>query len=889
MRPIKYQHRYAFFLFLSLLFLALFLMVAPEVSHSKTSNLPLVNELKNPGFEEDSVFGGVANWKDNSYADQDVNYSIDTSNAYEGRSQKIECTRYKSGAIQFVQNNVRVQRKHSYKIKIWLKGNVKSPVVISLRKKGSPYTTYITKSFNISSKWKEYTFKGISNVDDSNAYFIIKFQGTGTLWADNASLTDVTGVGEKSHNNKGNLIPNGSFEVGLDRWGVQIRELDPVNEMPINLKNVHPYLDSNVSKLGSKSLVLDLPEASQSIITSTYFTVNAGESHTLSFWMKSDRKMHVKAGIAGGNFGNTVGGKHWNIEVFQDWKRYTFTPKIVQVPDDAYHLIFNIRGAGKIWLDGVQLKEGGYRAYQAKGIVEVGLLDTNKNHNAIYHKDDSVKLRALINSSINGTAELTVNSVDYYGNTLPLFKGKIALKQDENKSIDINHPSNKYGYYRIVAITKYNSNLTDTSEIAIGVVRKENNSNIINSPFGNHVYFNKRSLETARKLGVKWIRMHPPSGTKWFIAEREKGKFIFFDEAVKMAKDYGFNILGSLDTTPRWASSAPDSLRDKGHKGFRSYPPEDIKDWENYVRKMVAHYSGVIDYWEVWNEPDSNHFFNIEGDDSLNSKADAYVRLLKSAYKTAKKANPNAIIVGGCSTTKPPKQWPEKILSRGAYDSMDILSFHLYRGDRPHDTFDVPTSVYIDEYRSLMMKYGGDTKPIWLSETGILYPESNFNNIKEVSSQLTVPATDAAKILVRDYIYLLANGVSKWFYYHMNSSHRSDRRGGTGFFEWDDSPRPLAIAYSTLASIMKDGEYIKRLNLGDNLSAYEFKDKDRIIYIVWMTDWTKDNEQTITLPNPASHPFISVYDIMGNKTSERHNANEINLSIGREPTYIVFR
>ena len=58
-------------------------------------------------------------------------------------------------------------------------------------------------------------------------------------------------------------------------------------------------------------------------------------------------------------------------------------------------------------------------------------------------------------------------------------------------------------------------------------------------------------------MGVKWLRMHPPLGTKWSVVEKEKGHFRYYDKEISLAKDAGSQVLGSLDQTPRWASDAP--------------------------------------------------------------------------------------------------------------------------------------------------------------------------------------------------------------------------------------------------------------------------------------------------------------------------------------------
>ena len=81
--------------------------------------------------------------------------------------------------------------------------------------------------------------------------------------------------------------------------------------------------------------------------------------------------------------------------------------------------------------------------------------------------------------------------------------------------------------------------------------------------------------------------------------------------------------------------------------GFPAYPPVSLDDWQDYVSATVSHYKGMIDDWEVWNEPDSSGFLKLAGFASELRKPGVYVNLVSSAYKAAKAANPNARIVAG--------------------------------------------------------------------------------------------------------------------------------------------------------------------------------------------------------------------------------------------------
>ncbi len=78
------------------------------------------------------------------------------------------------------------------------------------------------------------------------------------------------------------------------------------------------------------------------------------------------------------------------------------------------------------------------------------------------------------------------------------------------------------------------------------------------------------------------------------------------------------------------------------------------------------------------------------------------MRLLKSAYKAAKKANPKSVIVGGVPSNKPYVPWFKDIFAEGAYDYLDIVSYHGYMvgGLSAEEAFP-PAEKYLEEIKAL--------------------------------------------------------------------------------------------------------------------------------------------------------------------------------------------
>ncbi len=867
----------------SLIALLIFILSSyGQILHAKDST-----ELANGSFDRFRSNGIASEWADNSgWADVSVKYSVETSEAHSKQSQKIECIDFKSGAVQFVQSGLRISRGQNYAVSIWMKGDIDSPVQILLRKHGTPYTTYFSKSFKVDDTWREYKFSGIAAADDPDAFFMVHFASTGTLWLDDVAITEAGADRSAVLPLIGNLIANGSFEVGLDRWGINIREADGYEyAMPIEMHNQQPVVDVRNAEFGRSSLKIIIPKNGRALLTSPYLKVNPGRKYSLSLWSASDKNRTIRIGLGAGSWGQRASLAK-TFQVGRVWKKYSFSTVLPPAPEDAYHVFVESEGDGNIWIDGVQLEEGDASQYASHGLAEIGL--KREGIATLYEVGKDVHLAAVVSSEKGGSFHASIKSVSYEGTISTLWNGDVVLAPNERREIKFECPAGHPGYYKLVAEVSKAGKLLDSSEMAVGFVAKHVTEPSLDSPFGGHAHFNLESFNNMKLLGVGWLRMHPPQGTKWFLVEKDKGKFVFYDQPILLAKSMGFNILGSLDTTPRWASTAPSDQSGQGFHGYRSYAPRDLADWENYVYQTVSHYKGTIDYWEIWNEPDSGGFLKVAGLMGQFRKPAVYAELLKTAYIAAKRANPNAVIVGGVGTGQPPTTWVEEIFKHGAYKYMDVLSFHFYTDGRPGDALDTPTGVFVSQLKSLMRNYGnGNEKPIWESESGIMRPLTSYKNILEVSSGYPMSADDSVAYLIRNYVYLLANGVSKWFYYGMFTSHQIDRSDATGFFEWDGSPRPMALAYANLISMIGGAKYSRTLEFGKDILGEEFASVGGVVDVLWTRGW---KNKSVNLTLPVSHPYVSaiVYDAMGNVIGRTAAGRGVSLVVTKSPLYVVF-
>ncbi len=180
------------------------------------------------------------------------------------------------------------------------------------------------------------------------------------------------------------------------------------------------------------------------------------------------------------------------------------------------------------------------------------------------------------------------------------------------------------------------------------------------SPFG--VICPWEGIEDA---GIRWVRCGAGcTALDWGAINKAPGVFEWnhADNEVRNSCDkYKADLLVILGYTPKWASSGPN--------GEPAYPPKNLSDWSEFVRRIVYRYRNRIKYWEVWNEPDIGFW---QGD------IREYADLLKSAYVAAKKADPDCkIVFGGTAGVNIP--FLERIYEHGVANYFDIMAVHPYQ------------------------------------------------------------------------------------------------------------------------------------------------------------------------------------------------------------------
>ncbi len=206
------------------------------------------------------------------------------------------------------------------------------------------------------------------------------------------------------------------------------------------------------------------------------------------------------------------------------------------------------------------------------------------------------------------------------------------------------------------------------------------------------------------------------------------------DRFMQGAASRGIKVLPVVFSTPCWASSAPESLRqgctgDWWNRGVTAYPPKDPQTYGNFVKWLTNRYSAYMAGVEVWNEPNETAFLNAP------DQASAYAQLLKAGYAGAKAGNLDVPVIAG-AIAGADVGFLNQLYAAGIKGYYDGLSIHTYSGSQS-PMFD-PGAVGrqatvlpgIKAVHAAQLA-AGDTTALWLTEFGWVTQAGLYSAVTE--------------------------------------------------------------------------------------------------------------------------------------------------------------
>src|SRR3989339_1099794 len=174
--------------------------------------VPAGELLTNPGFEGTYSVGIAPGWGPYTYG---VTCSQDTNNPHGGSvSQKISVPVLSTTTGVYFRQSYVFKPGTVYEGSVWLKSSDGAVVRLGLEKSTQWYELGAVKTIQLTPTWTKYTIRGGWNLDVSTGSIGIRFISAGTVWMDDASLSEVnTNIVSTQ-----NTIPGNFFGMHICHW-----------------------------------------------------------------------------------------------------------------------------------------------------------------------------------------------------------------------------------------------------------------------------------------------------------------------------------------------------------------------------------------------------------------------------------------------------------------------------------------------------------------------------------------------------------------------------------------------------------------------------------------------------------------------------------------------
>jgi hypothetical protein len=230
----------------------------------------------------------------------------------------------------------------------------------------------------------------------------------------------------------------------------------------------------------------------------------------------------------------------------------------------------------------------------------------------------------------------------------------------------------------------------------------------------------QRNLQLVREMGAPWIVEFFP----WAYIEYSQGAFDWWhaDQVIDHATTQGLHVIARLGLVPAWARPDPREQETT----FNYLDADHYAAFGDFVYAFVARYKGRVDHIIIWNEPNLSFEWGLRPVD-----AQAYVALLKVAYRRAKEANPNIVVLAGAlaPTLEPPGSpgglndltYLQQMYDAGARGYFDGLAAHAYSLLAPLDEAPDPGRVNfrrVELLHDILQQNGDGAKQVYITEAG---------------------------------------------------------------------------------------------------------------------------------------------------------------------------
>ena len=677
---------------------------------------------------------------------------------------------------------------------------------------------------------------------------------------------------------KGNLLANSSFELGVAPAGVYY-----TSDFSSDPAKPKVELDTTTAAHGLASVKMSVPAGCRAELRlpMPLFTPESepgSKVYSFSLSLKSDAPRGVWVAMNDSYVDPRIMDGEWvsrakDFRVGTDWRRFAFEKFSIESIYGRVTPKVAVTGPATLWVDAVQFEktpDGKATDYAPAAPVEAAFSLQSLLHVA-GERDAKVRLAAISYDDCRaidlrtgaGTLRGPLEAGAVFAQELPLdtsrngvfsLAGEFDAEGIRGKVYPVDYavapevPPYRGGFFLgLNGCTKTAGGGADWK------VR-------FNSTLDQSLDDNYRDL---RRYGMRMIRLHDDGmSMRNYTAAPGKYDFAALDVVIEKAHKYGLEpmfVFGSHGTflSRRWNDEALTNWYFRAHAkclgtgcmGNRPYFAPDEREWTDFIAATVRHCKGRLKWYEIVNEPNITVY-----------SAEVYARYLALAYDTIKAIDPDAKVVGICSTGDfghNTGKFVEKAGALGAFGKLDVLSFHPY--DAPVDAIEDDGERQAYAIRDLCEKYRPGL-PFLQDEiyylTYMKQGRASAAGMKDAVQAWWWPAGH----LPRRYAIDLAAGalasapLSGGQHYMGDAGQRGTRYNAAWFM-----PNDRFVASAAFAAFLEGGKpFGKPRTLPHGVNGFVFLDRDgREVGMLW----AREKAFRRTMKRPAG---VAAFDLFGN-------------------------
>jgi len=202
---------------------------------------------------------------------------------------------------------------------------------------------------------------------------------------------------------------------------------------------------------------------------------------------------------------------------------------------------------------------------------------------------------------------------------------------------------------------------------------------------------------TAVTLFAQWNAIEPSAKGQYDVSNLE-----LLDRAVLDASDRGLKVLLRVRGSPCWASTEPPAAKAARPDLCQAYPPENPKDFGDFVGLLASRYAGRLAGIEIWPEPDHADGQHLAGPD----RPGHFAALLKAAHTAVIQSSaPVPVLIGALTGAN--GNFLKALYRDGIKGSYEGVAVDFY-------------DIVLASVRSIhqLQLANGDSTPVWEEEFG---------------------------------------------------------------------------------------------------------------------------------------------------------------------------